>query len=326
MVEGEVNFRSFIGGLGKAFLSAVNLETLDAAPSRRSVFVDVPADLRDHHPGADRRRLRRAHEVLAPCCCSWCCGSRSSIPPIAHMVWSGRSAALMCGLGRARLRRRHGGAHQRRHRRPGRRPGARQAQGLSGTTAMPPHNLALTMIGASLLWVGWFGFNAGSALERTAVRRHGHARTRCSRPPPRRSPGCSRSGSSHGKPTDARHRLGRGRRPGRDHAGLRALVGPMGALVDRRRGRRVLLLRRRPGSSALGYDDSLDVFGVHCDRRHRRRDPDRRVRRPRARRRCRTRATTTIGAQLWIQTKGVLFTVVFTGVVGASCCSRWSTF
>jgi len=34
-----------------------------------------------------------------------------------------------------------------------------------GKEAMPPHNLVLTMIGASLLWVGWFGFNAGSALE-----------------------------------------------------------------------------------------------------------------------------------------------------------------
>ena len=31
--------------------------------------------------------------------------------------------------------------------------------------AMPPHSLALTMLGAGLLWVGWFGFNAGSALE-----------------------------------------------------------------------------------------------------------------------------------------------------------------
>ena len=29
---------------------------------------------------------------------------------------------------------------------------------------MPPHNLTLTLIGASLLWVGWFGFNAGSAV------------------------------------------------------------------------------------------------------------------------------------------------------------------
>jgi Amt family ammonium transporter len=34
-----------------------------------------------------------------------------------------------------------------------------------GREAMPPHNLGLTMVGASLLWVGWFGFNAGSALE-----------------------------------------------------------------------------------------------------------------------------------------------------------------
>ncbi|MFO1218847.1 MAG: ammonium transporter [Burkholderiaceae bacterium] len=34
-----------------------------------------------------------------------------------------------------------------------------------GREAMAPHNLALTMVGASMLWVGWFGFNAGSALE-----------------------------------------------------------------------------------------------------------------------------------------------------------------
>ena len=34
-----------------------------------------------------------------------------------------------------------------------------------GREAMPPHSLTLTMVGASLLWIGWFGFNAGSALE-----------------------------------------------------------------------------------------------------------------------------------------------------------------
>src|SRR4249919_2591682 len=34
-----------------------------------------------------------------------------------------------------------------------------------GREAMAPHNLPMTMIGASLLWMGWFGFNAGSALE-----------------------------------------------------------------------------------------------------------------------------------------------------------------
>ncbi len=36
------------------------------------------------------------------------------------------------------------------------------------TESMPPHNLVMTMIGASLLWIGWFGFNAGSALEANA--------------------------------------------------------------------------------------------------------------------------------------------------------------
>ena len=34
-----------------------------------------------------------------------------------------------------------------------------------GTEYMAPHNLVLTLIGTSLLWVGWFGFNAGSALS-----------------------------------------------------------------------------------------------------------------------------------------------------------------
>src|SRR5262249_53552178 len=34
-----------------------------------------------------------------------------------------------------------------------------------GKEAMPPHSLTMTLVGAALLWVGWFGFNAGSALE-----------------------------------------------------------------------------------------------------------------------------------------------------------------
>jgi Amt family ammonium transporter len=38
-----------------------------------------------------------------------------------------------------------------------------------GKEAMPPHSLTLTMVGASLLWVGWFGFNAGSNLEATGL-------------------------------------------------------------------------------------------------------------------------------------------------------------
>ena len=92
--------------------------------------------------------------------------------PIAHMVWfwGGPSlyadpAGLIFGLRRDRLRRRHRGAHQRRHRRAGRRARDRQAHRLSRRSTMPPHSMTLTMVGASLLWVGWFGFNAGSNLE-----------------------------------------------------------------------------------------------------------------------------------------------------------------
>ena len=40
-----------------------------------------------------------------------------------------------------------------------------------GKEAMPPHNLPMTMIGASLLWVGWFGFNAGSGARSRQLRR-----------------------------------------------------------------------------------------------------------------------------------------------------------
>ena len=67
-----------------------------------------------------------------------------------------------------------------------------------GKEAMAPHSLTLTMVGAALLWVGWFGFNAGSNLEANGVAAFAfvntllrHRRARCS---PGRSPsGCSRA-------------------------------------------------------------------------------------------------------------------------------------
>ena len=92
-----------------------------------------------------------------------------------------------------------------------------------GKEPMRPHNLTLVMLGAGLLWFGWFGFNAGSALganqaaavvfTTTLLRRRGRlAGLAAARADPRRP----------------RHLAGRGvrpgRRPGRDHAVLRLAV------------------------------------------------------------------------------------------------------
>ena len=59
------------------------------------------------------------------------------------------------------------GAHQRRYGRPGAASDRRQAQGLA-KDPMKPHNLPFVMLGAALLWFGWFGFNAGSSSPPTA--------------------------------------------------------------------------------------------------------------------------------------------------------------
>ena len=70
--------------------------------------------------------------------------------------------------GRAGFRRRHRRAHQCRRGRTGRRVHAGPRIGF-GRERLSPHSLPLTFTGAALLWVGWFGFNAGSALEANGV-------------------------------------------------------------------------------------------------------------------------------------------------------------
>ena len=124
------------------------------------VFVDLPADVRDHHPGADHRldrgpvevrRVRAVRRAVVD----------PRLRPVAHWVFSPEGWLFQRGaLG---LRRRHRRAHQRRCRRPraGDRP--RPAAGLA-ERADAPHNVPFVLLGAGLLWFGWFGFNAGSAL------------------------------------------------------------------------------------------------------------------------------------------------------------------
>ena len=129
---------------------------------------------------------------------------------------------------------------------------------------MPPHSLTLTCIGAALLWVGWFGFNAGSNLEATGTAALAMINTFVATAPPA-CPGWSSSGSFKWQ----------GRRCSACVSGAVAglvavtpaagFAGPMGAHRARRGGRRRLpRSSARPSRTLLGYDDSLDVFGIHC--------------------------------------------------------------
>ena len=114
-----------------------------------------------------------------------------------------------------------------------------------GKEAMPPHSLTLTMVGASLLWVGWFGFNAGSNLESKCRRgaRHGQHLRR------NRGSGrflAPRRVAVQGQAEPAWPRFWRRRRPRRGNARL-GLRWPDGRADPRRGGRCRVLLHGNSG-------------------------------------------------------------------------------
>jgi Amt family ammonium transporter len=175
-------------------------------------------------------------------------------------------------------------------------------------TPMMPHNLGYTLMGASMLWVGWFGFNAGSAVGANGSAGMAMAVTQI-------ATATAALGwmfaewISHGKPSVLGIASGA-------VAGLVAItpasgfVGPMGALLLGGIAGVVCFIAAVKLKRALGYDDSLDVFGVHAvggivgailtgvfavtlDGLK----PD-----------------LVMGAQVWIQTKGVLITILYTAV------------
>ena len=110
-----------------------------------------------------------------------------------------------------------------------------------GKDSMAPHNLTFTMIGASLLWVGWFGFNAGSALEAGDTAALAFINTLVATAAAVLSWMAGGMGDQ-GQAVDAGRRVGRRRRARRDHAGLRL----------RRRQRRARSSGCSPASSACG--------------------------------------------------------------------------
>ncbi len=130
-----------------------------------------------------------------------------------------------------------------------------------GTTAMPPHNVPMVMMGTALLWVGWFGFNVGSNLEATGLAAMVFTNTFVATA----AAACAWSFAEwflRGTPTMLGGASGA-------IAGLVAItpacgyVGPMGSIVIGLLAGVVCLWSVSWLKHALGYDDSLDVFGVH---------------------------------------------------------------
>ncbi len=130
-----------------------------------------------------------------------------------------------------------------------------------GKVAMPPHNLVLSVIGASLLWVGWFGFNAGSAVAASANAGMAMAVTQIATAAAALAWMFS-EWALRGKPSVLGIISGA-------VAGLVAItpaagfVGPGGALVLGLISGIVCFFAATTMKNALGYDDSLDAFGVH---------------------------------------------------------------
>jgi Amt family ammonium transporter len=130
-----------------------------------------------------------------------------------------------------------------------------------GKESMAPHSLTLTMVGAAMLWVGWFGFNAGSNLEANGLTALAFANTLLATAAATLSwiageamskGKCSMLGAASGAV-----------------AGLVAItpacgfVGPMGAIVIGLLAGLICLWGVNGLKRMLGADDSLDVFGVH---------------------------------------------------------------
>ena len=131
-----------------------------------------------------------------------------------------------------------------------------------GKEAMPPHSLTMCMIGAALLWVGWFGFNVGSNLEINAFAGQVFINTFVATAAAAMS-WIIVEWLAKGKPSALGLVSG-------VVAGLVAItpacgfVGVMGAIALGLIVSPVCFLMCSAVKSALGYDDSLDVFGVHC--------------------------------------------------------------
>lgn len=309
MEKGVLNFNSFVGGFSKAFLSGVTPGNLTSATALfpEAVFITFQMTFAIITPalivGAFAERMKFSAMLVFM-------GIWFTLvyAPIAHMVWSG-DGALMWDWGVLDFA---GGTV------------VHINAGVAGlvcclvlgkrkgypTTPMAPHNLGYTLVGAAMLWVGWFGFNAGSAAAANGTAGMAMLVTQIATAAAALS-WMFAEWVGHGKPSALGIASG-------VVAGLVAItpaagtVGPMGALVIGLAAGVICYFCATSLKRKLGYDDSLDAFGVHgiggivgailtgvfaapalggFG------------------------TVTDIGMQVWIQAKGVILTVLYTAIV-----------
>jgi Amt family ammonium transporter len=258
MEKGVTNFYSFFGSLNKMFLSGMDMGSMTGSIPE-SVFMTFQMTFAIITPAlitgafADRMKFSTMLVFMT----LW---SLLVYSPIAHMVWSG-DGGFMWDMGVLDFA---GGTVV--HINAGV-AGLITALMLGprlgyGKEAMAPHNLTLTVIGAAMLWVGWFGFNAGSAVAADGRAGMAMAVTQI-------ATGAAALGwmfaewFSKGKPSVLGIASGA-------VAGLVAItpasgfVGPMGALAIGIIAGVICFWAATSLKHMLGYDDSLDAFGVHA--------------------------------------------------------------
>jgi Amt family ammonium transporter len=130
-----------------------------------------------------------------------------------------------------------------------------------GREPMKPHNLVMAFTGACLLWIGWFGFNAGSALSASSLATNAFVTTHFAAAAATLA-WLAVERLRHGKPSVLGAISGA-------VAGLVAItpacgfVTPMSAILIGLAAGVVCCLMVTEFKTRLGYDDSLDVFGIH---------------------------------------------------------------
>ncbi len=306
MEKGVVNLASFIGGFDKAFLSGLKADSLSYAIPE-SVFVTFQMTFAIITPalivGAFAERMK--FSALLVFMALW---FTFAYAPVAHMVWSGDGGLMwdwgvldfaggtvvhinagVAGLVAALvLGKRHG----------------------YPTTPMAPHNLGYTLIGASLLWVGWFGFNAGSAVAANGTAGMAMLVTQVATAAAALG-WMSVEWLLHKKPSVLGIASGA-------VAGLVAITpasgtaGPIGALAIGLSAGVLCFFTATTVKRKFGYDDSLDVFGVHAVGGIIGAILTGAFAAPAL---GGFGTVTDIGAQLWIQFKGVAVTLVYTTLV-----------